>query len=91
MLDKTFSVLYDTGMDLNESTGAFANRVQEARLRKGWTMSQLAARAGITRQNVSLIERQRGQRPKDRTMDALAKALEVDRSWLFFIVPSEAA
>jgi transcriptional regulator with XRE-family HTH domain len=52
-------------------------------------MTLLAARSGTTHQNVSLIER--GQRPKDRTMDALAQALEVDRSWLFFVVPSRCA
>ena len=54
-------------------------------------MEQLAARAGMTRQNVSLLELNPSRRAKDRTMDALAAALEVDRAWLFYVVPSEVA
>lgn len=73
-------------MDLDDSAPTFANRVREARQAKNWSMSELARAAGITRQNVGLIER--GQWPKDRTITALADALGVDRAWLFFVIPS---
>lgn len=76
-------------MDLKTTPAVFQNRVREARQAKGWSMTELAARAGMTRQNVSLLELHPGHRAKDRTMDALADALGVDRAWLFYVVPSD--
>lgn len=76
-------------MALNDRSPVFANRLREARLRKNWTMAQLAKAAGTTRQNVSRLESQNGQQPKSQTVAALAEALGVDRAWLFYVTPSE--
>lgn len=78
-------------MDLNDTPRAFANRVQEAREAKGWTVAQLAARAGITRQTLYLLERQDGQCPTPQTMNALSEALGCDRAWLFYVTSSDGA
>lgn len=74
--------------DLNGAGPVVANRVREARKRRGWTMAELAKAAGTTQQNVSLIERGR-QQPRPQTIDALARALECDRAWLFFVTSDQ--
>lgn len=72
----------------NEASPVVANRVREARKRRGWTMAELARAAGTTQQNVSLIERGR-QQPRPQTIDALARALECNRAWLFFVTSDQ--
>ncbi len=75
-------------MPLNERSQAIENRVQQERLRRNWSVAELARRAGLNRGTVWLLERRTGQNPTARTMDALAAALEVDRAWLFYVAPS---
>lgn len=58
------------------------DRVRAAREQYGWTQEELAARAGLSRNHIVLIET--GQRPNlaANTVDALADALSRTADWL---------
>lgn len=75
-------------MHIESDLPTFGNRLRQARLARNWSMTDLAAKSGVTRQNISLLERDPNRRPKDNTMNALAAALEVDRAWLFYVARS---
>jgi putative transcriptional regulator len=53
-------------------TPAIRNRVKELRVRRGWTQQQLADAAGVSRQSINSIER-------DRYVPSLLLALEFSR------------
>jgi len=57
---------------------AFSSRLKEKRLEKGWSQYQLAARAGCTNSNISLLEKHPEQKPKLETVEGLARELEWD-------------
>ena len=40
-------------------TGTITNRVKELRVTRGWTQEQLAQAAGVSRQSINSIERNR--------------------------------
>jgi transcriptional regulator with XRE-family HTH domain len=61
---------------------AMRNRVQEVRLQRGWTLEELAEKAGLSTSQVSKVEN--GKRGWSVTsLESLAKALGVDVSELF--------
>ncbi len=59
-----------------------ATRLREARLRKSWTQQELATRASTSQAVIQKIENGKSLRP--RIIGSIAKALEVDPSWLMF-------
>ncbi len=59
-----------------------ANRVRKTRRSKSWTQQKLADLAHTTQAVIQKIENGKSLRP--RNIVALAKALEVDPSWLMF-------
>jgi transcriptional regulator with XRE-family HTH domain len=50
---------------------------------RGWSQSELAARAGINTDTVAAIERGRTTNPYPRTRDKIAAAFNVDASDLW--------
>lgn len=54
---------------------AVGENIERLRHRLGWTQAGLAKRARLSRVTVSRIERGHNMTIKDRTLDALAKAL----------------
>jgi transcriptional regulator with XRE-family HTH domain len=68
------------------------NRVRERRKALGLTQGELAARAGCTRQTVIRIESQEQYDVAKLLCLQLARALDVEESWLFVErAPDEAA
>jgi transcriptional regulator with XRE-family HTH domain len=59
-----------------------ANRMRKTRRSKSWTQQKLADLAHTTQAVIQKIENGKSLRP--RNIVALAKALEVDPSWLMF-------
>lgn len=60
--------------------GPFIRGRREAR---GWTQSELAARAGLPQQYISSLERGDIRLPREHTLDALGRALGVGRRDLY--------
>ena len=60
------------------------NRLKEVRQSKGVNQSQLAKRSGISRYNIYLIEKNKGQNVMFSTMKALSDALGVSIEDIFF-------
>lgn len=60
------------------------NRVRERRKELGWTQQTLADRAGVSRQTVNKVETEQSDSVSKLTCLQLARALDVEESWLFF-------
>jgi transcriptional regulator with XRE-family HTH domain len=60
----------------------FARRVKELRAKRGWSQDELAARSGLHRSYVGIIERCEKAATLD-TVERIAKALGVDVGELF--------
>jgi transcriptional regulator with XRE-family HTH domain len=58
-------------------------RLAEARRQRGLTLAQLGKKAGVAVSTVASIENQEKQ-PRSDTVEKLARALAVPRSWLCF-------
>lgn len=56
--------------------------VKILRIAKGWTLAELASRAGMAISTVSVIETGKLTRVKDSTWESIGKALAVDPEWL---------
>ncbi len=65
-----------------------ATRLRTARLRKSWTQQELATRAFTSQAVIQKIENGKSLRP--RIIGSIAKALEVEPSWLMFGVSESA-
>jgi transcriptional regulator with XRE-family HTH domain len=52
-------------------------RIRDARLKKGWTQTELAKRAGVRRATINQLESRRAQRVNLETLGKIAKALGV--------------
>jgi transcriptional regulator with XRE-family HTH domain len=59
-----------------------ANRLRNARQRRGWTQQELAIKAHTSQSVIQKIENGKSTRP--RNIEIVAKTLEVDPSWLLF-------
>lgn len=59
----------------------FANRLREARQRKGWTINQMAEKAGIAVNSISGYERGKSE-PTMFALTLLADTLDVTTDWL---------
>lgn len=57
-------------------------RVHDLRLARGWTQAELAERAGLHVPTISLIENRKTTGVDFATLEALARALEVDAGYL---------
>jgi transcriptional regulator with XRE-family HTH domain len=60
---------------------ALAQRLRDERRLRGWTLDDLAARAGVSKSLLSKIERDQVS-PSLRTLKALADGLELPLAWL---------
>jgi predicted ATPase/DNA-binding XRE family transcriptional regulator len=84
------------GIGVDMGTGRkthFGARVRRLREASGLTQEELAGRAGLTRNAVSLLERGERRRPHPHTVRALADALELsgeERAALLALVPRQA-
>lgn len=61
-----------------------ANRLKEMRFKRMMTMSELARRSGVSRAIIWKIETNRSKNVTANTMQALAKALEMPVTDIFF-------
>jgi len=77
MLDNKFQ--YIGGMDI---TDRIARRLRELRDERGWSLDALAERSGVSRSNISLIERGQSS-PTAVVLDKLATGLGVTVASLF--------
>ena len=64
-----------------------ANNLREHRRKCGFSQGQLAEKAGISSQYLATIETNR-KFPKPEVLERLAKALAIETSELFSVVPS---
>jgi transcriptional regulator with XRE-family HTH domain len=62
--------------EIGDGKTTFSSRLKEKRIEKGWSQYQLAARAGCTNSNISLLEKHPEQKPKLETVVAIARALD---------------
>lgn len=60
------------------------NKVQEYRWKKGWSETQLARRAGVSRSTICHLENGRDQNPTVEAAFRIADALGVDVRELFY-------
>ena len=60
---------------------ALAGKLREERRLRGWTLDDLAERAGLSKSLLSKIERDQVS-PSLRTLKALANGLELPLAWL---------
>lgn len=58
--------------------------MQEYRWKKGWTETQLAKRAGVSRSTICMLENGKTQNPTIDIAFRIADALEVDVRTLFY-------
>lgn len=58
-----------------EEENALGDWLREKRKERGWTLAELAKRAGLSRQTIWNIEKGRIQNPSDQTMEKLEKVL----------------
>lgn len=58
-LDIRYGLVYSWMESLLYMTPRIINRVKELRIASGWTQEQLAAAAGVSRQSINSIERNR--------------------------------
>ena len=65
------------------------SRIHEARVHRGWTMSELVRRTGINRGTLYRLERGDTERPQIKTIQALAGAFDI--SPRFLMAPSLSA
>jgi transcriptional regulator with XRE-family HTH domain len=77
LLDASSSKL--EGMDVNQ---CISRRVRELREARGWSLDALAERSGVSRSNISLIERGRSS-PTATVLDRLSAGLGVTLASLF--------
>ena len=68
-------------------TRHLAVQLQSLRLRRGWTLHEVASRAGLSRTTLMQLEQERIQKPQANTLHRLARALEVSPEVLW---PQEA-
>lgn len=61
-----------------------ANRLKEMRYKRMMNMSELARRSGISRTTIWKLETQPDKTTTNKTMDALAKALDMPVTKIFF-------
>lgn len=61
-----------------------ANKLKEMRYKRMMSMSELARRSGISRATIWMIETQPDKVTTNKTMDALAKALDMKVNDIFF-------
>ena len=61
-----------------------ANRLKEMRYKRMLTMSELARRSGVSRATIWMLETRPDKVTTNKTMDALAKALDMPVSKIFF-------
>jgi transcriptional regulator with XRE-family HTH domain len=74
--------LNTAAMDRLESS-TFAERLQEARLQRGWTRQELAAHAGYTSaETIRRYERELVEHPREAVIIHLARILGVNPAWL---------
>ena len=69
----------DQQPDINQH---IAQHIRELRLAKGYSLDQLAARSGVSRSSISLIERA-ATSPTAVILEKLAAALDVSLASLF--------
>lgn len=62
-----------------------ANRLKEMRYKRMLTMSELARRSGVSRTIIWKIETKPDNNTSEKTMMALAKALEMPVTDIFFV------
>lgn len=67
------------------NTATYRNRLRETRELAGLSMEQLVARSGITKPTIWKIETDPDYRPRPAAQEALARALNVNVGWLFYI------
>jgi len=63
---------------------AVGNRLRRLRDRKPWTQAELSRASGVPLQTIKDIERGASKRPRNRTVRALADALQVSASYLLW-------
>lgn len=61
---------------------ALAERLRDSRLSKGWSLQDLAIRAGCTKAHLSGIENSKSANPTIGLVGRIAAALEVEPAWL---------
>jgi DNA-binding XRE family transcriptional regulator len=61
-----------------------ANKLKEMRYKRMMSMSELARKSGVCRSTIWKIETQPDNSPNERTMIALAKALNMPVTKIFF-------
>ncbi|MBO0958848.1 helix-turn-helix transcriptional regulator [Neobacillus sp. MM2021_6] len=65
--------------------------IYEIRMKKGFTLSELAERAGISKSYLSNIERNLNQNPSIQVIRKIARVLDVDLKFLIKTGPSDEA
>jgi transcriptional regulator with XRE-family HTH domain len=65
-----------------ETSQTLGQRVRFARHARGWSLGQLAARCGLHPQVLGRIERGLTRAPRMTTISTLARALNIEPSWL---------
>ena len=80
---------YISFMHNDSRTPVLTNRVRERRKALGLTQGALAQRAGVSRQTVNKLERRGPYDVAKALCLQLARALDVEESWLFFEQPPE--
>lgn len=61
-----------------------ANRLKEMRYKRMMSMSELARRSGVCRATIWKIENKPDNSPNEKTMRAVAKALDMPVTKIFF-------
>jgi len=64
------------------------NTIEQLRLRRGWSLDELAARIGITKSSLSRMENN-NQWPRPETLEALTTALDIKVYQLFALADAE--
>lgn len=71
----------NNGESLEKSEGLLSNKVKEFRLDKGWTITELARRTGLSSKTVSKMEK--GIKVSEVSQRRVANALEVKHDKVF--------
>ena len=66
------------------------DRLRELREKKGLSLDDLSRVSGVTRDHIGRIERGESQNPREQTIEALSKALDIHPSLLLYGVINSA-